>query len=452
MKPTRGESGQTASELRSLAVRELTDLVLSSTDYESALTAVSRLALPDFGAWSVVDVIEPPDSVRRLAVIHPDPEKQRLARTLPEGWPPETEDPIGVPAVMSTRQPHIVRHMTDEMLVGFARNEETLAVLRELGIGSFLVVPLIARDEVLGAVTFVTPSTGYQYTERDLGEAEELAALIALVIHNATLHRDLERARDRADQRAEEAQRQHRDLEQIMEVQARLVRGFSHDVKNPLGAAVGYADLLEAGLMGALTAQQKESMARISVSIRTALELIDDLVAYASSRMGKVDVQPGPADVREIAREIAEEYRAQVEAAGLELQVDLDDEIPRIRSDRIRVRQILGNLLSNAVKYTDEGRVTVRVERRRDGAALPGEESIALAIADTGPGIPAEKQQLLFQEFARLDPSASAGGGLGLAISRSIADALGGRLALDSTPGEGSTFTLWLPLIPADEE
>jgi signal transduction histidine kinase len=420
---------------------------MGSLDYESTLTTVAGLALPDLGGWSIVDVIDPPNVIRRLAVVHPDPEKQRLARLLKDGWPPEKEDPIGAPVVMRTGQPQVVPQVTDEMLVKFARSDENLAVLRALGIGSFLVVPLIARGEAIGAITFVSPDAGHPYDGRSLEIAEELAAMSALVIHNARLHRDIELARNRADQRAEEAERQQRDVERIMELQARLVRGFSHDVKNPLGAAIGYAELLETGVMDTLTSKQMGSMKRIGASIRTAVGLMDDLVAYASSKMGKLEVRLGPTDVRELVLEMVDEYRAQVEAAGLDLQV-YAPELPLIQSDKIRIRQIIGNLLSNAVKYTEEGRVTVRAEFVRDGEpTLPG-ECIAVHVTDTGVGIPLEKQHLLFQEFARLEPAATQGVGLGLAISRLVANALGARITLTSAEGQGSTFSLWLSLTP----
>lgn len=445
------ESGPVVAPAHSLGFRDVLDLVRTSQDYESALGAVARLSLPDFGAWSIVDVIERPDTMRRLAIIHPDPDKQDLARELPVGWPPDTEDPIGAPVAMRTRKPHIVHEVPDEMLVKFARNEENLRALRELGIGSYVVVPLIVGDEVLGAVTFVSDKAGQHYSEADLNEAEEMAALIALVIHNARLHRDTRRAGKQAESAAEEAMQQQRDLEHVMEVQSRLVRGFSHDLKNPLGAALGHADILANGIKGDLAPEQLASVERICSTIQSSLDLIDDLVTYASRKMEKLDIRPAPTDVRAIGREVAEEYRAQVEGAGLELQVELPDDLPLIWSDRIRIRQILGNLLSNAVKYTTEGHVRIGAEVCRTGATPDGGEALALRVSDTGEGIPEEKQDLLFKEFARLEPTETAGVGLGLAISRSIAHALGGEITLQSAGGEGSTFTLWLPLLPVRE-
>ena len=444
-------SGQAVAPTNRLSFRDILDLVRTSQSYESALAAVARLSLPDFGAWSIVDVIERPKTMRRLAIIHPDPDKQELARALPVGWPPDTEDPIGAPVVMRTRKPHIVQEVPDDMLVEFARNEENLRALRELGIGSYVVVPLVVGDEVLGAVTFVSDKAGQRYSEDDLSEAEEMAALIALVIHNARLHRDTRRARKRAERAAEEAMQQQRDLEHVMEVQSRLVRGFSHDLKNPLGAALGHADLLANGIKGDLTPEQLASVTRISTNIQSSLDLIDDLVGYASRKMEKLEIRPAPTSVAAIGREVAEEYRAQVEGAGLELHIELPDELPKIWSDRIRIRQILGNLFSNAVKYTTEGHVRIGADVCRTGATSDGGEALALRVSDTGRGIPDEKQELLFKEFARLEPAETAGVGLGLAISRSIANALGGEITVQSAPGEGSTFTLWLPLLPVRE-
>jgi signal transduction histidine kinase len=435
-----------------LTFREVLDLVRTAEDYESALHAVARLSLPNFGAWSIVDVIQRSDTMRRLAIIHPDPAKQELARELPSGWPPETEDPIGAPVAMRTRETCVVEEVTDEMLVNFARNEENLRALRELGMGSFVVVPLIVGDDVLGAVTFVSDSARSRYAESDLAEAEEIAALIALVIHNATLHRDTRRSRDRAERTAEEAKRQQRDLEQLMEVQARLVRGFSHDLKNPLGAALGHAELLVGGIKGDMAPQQSESVDRISASIRSSLDLIDDLVEYATRKMDKLDIRPGPTDLRQTARELAEEYQAQAESAGLGLQLELAEDLPLITSDKIRIRQIMGNLLSNAMKYAKEGEVGIRAEIRQESPLEGGGEAIAFSVWDTGPGIPEDKRELVFEEFARLDPDATPGVGLGLAISRSIARALGGEITIEGAEGEGSTFTLWLPLVYARDK
>src|SRR6185503_18075276 len=146
-----------------------------------------------------------------------------------------------------------------------------------------------------------------------------------------------------------------------------------------------------------------------------------------------------------LAQEIAEEYRAQGEAKGLDVGCQLPTDFPLVWSDAARIRQILGNLLSNAIKYTPSGGIEIWLALSDDGAAGPGHWA-AIAVADTGPGIPEEKRRLVFEEFTRFEPEAAQGAGLGLAISERVAEALGGRITLESAPGEGSTFTLWLPV------
>jgi PAS domain S-box-containing protein len=248
----------------------------------------------------------------------------------------------------------------------------------------------------------------------------------------------------RAEQEARaEADRRREELERVTESRTRLMRGFSHDVKNPLGAADGYAQLLEEGIMGELSDRQQDSIARIRRSIRTALRLIHDLLELARAEAGQLEIECVATDVTQTAREVAEDFRAQATAAGLAIHVHAPDAL-HADTDPTRLRQILANLLSNAVKYAPQGQVTVDAEARSDGGPRPG-GWIAVRVADTGPGIPEDKRQAIFQEFTRLDPKAQQGAGVGLAISRRIACLMGGDLTVESETGRGSTFTLWLP-------
>jgi PAS domain S-box-containing protein len=254
-----------------------------------------------------------------------------------------------------------------------------------------------------------------------------------------------ERLLDREREARAEAERRREELERVTESRTRLMRGFTHDVKNPLGAADGYAQLLEDGILGELSAKQVESVQRIRRSIQTSLHLIHDLLELARAEAGQIELELVPTDIAELVRETAEDFRAQAAAAGLGLEVRTAEGLPT-RTDPARVRQILSNLLSNAVKYTPEGGITVEAGLRTDGSGPRGGEWIAIGATDTGPGIPAGKRELIFQEFTRLDPEAQHGAGVGLAISRRIARLLGGDITVESEVGRGSTFTLWLPL------
>jgi signal transduction histidine kinase len=242
------------------------------------------------------------------------------------------------------------------------------------------------------------------------------------------------------------AERRREKLARVTESRTRLMRGFSHDVKNPLGAASGYLQLLEEGIMGPLTEKQLRSVDRAGHSIRAALALVEDLLELARAESGALEVEIAPTDIASVAREAADEYRAQAAAKGLALHVEAPEDLPPVPTDGNRVRQVLGNLISNAVKYTADGEVTIRVGGEGNGAPATGTGDLPIAVSDTGKGISPEQQKHLFEEFVRLDPGAEHGAGIGLTISRLIAQALDARITVESKVGQGTTFTLWLPL------
>ena len=244
------------------------------------------------------------------------------------------------------------------------------------------------------------------------------------------------------------------ERKQTTESHERLIRGFTHDVKNPLGAADAYLSLMELGVYGDMSETQTQAVGRARRSIGTALNLVSGLLDIERAEAGLLDIERQRVDVGATTVAIVEEFRAAAGAKGIRLMssVPTGDDSLVVESDVERVRQILANLVSNAVKFTHpNGSVSVSVHvARADDAPGRGRWG-AVAVADNGPGIPLEKQSLVFREFTRFDPEATAGSGIGLAISRRLARALGGEItftSFTSAPGVGSTFTLWLPLEP----
>jgi PAS domain S-box-containing protein len=292
---------------------------------------------------------------------------------------------------------------------------------------SAILVPLIDAGEAIGALVLLRLPGGRRVKEDELERARAFGDLAALAFRKIHLLEDSEERRE--------------ELQRTAESRERLIRGFSHDLRNPLGAADGYLSLIEEGVF-AERDRLELSVARARRSIRSALELIEDLVELARAEAGVMEVETAPVDVRDVVNEMTEEYRAQGKLKGLQVGCSVPEELPIIQSDAQRLRQILGNLLSNAIKYTDEGSVRVTVDVAHDDAA----SWVRIAVADTGPGIPKEKQPFLFEEFRRLEPTIGAGVGLGLAISKRVAEVLGGRITLRSEADQGSEFTVWLPL------
>ena len=252
---------------------------------------------------------------------------------------------------------------------------------------------------------------------------------------------------------AREAEARRREVERVVEARARFIRGITHDLKNPLGAADGYAQLLESGVGGEITAGQREWVERLRRSIRQALAIIDDVLLLSRAETGRLEAEIRGVNLAELVREAVEDHQAAAHAAGIDLRArPAPADFPPVPTDPRRVRQILGNLLSNAIKYTPPGGL-VRVSLASDPASprLGGVPAVGIAVADTGPGIPAEAQEHIFEEFTRVHTGRARGAGLGLAISQRLARLLGGIISVDSVVGEGSTFTLWLPLHGAAE-
>ena len=297
--------------------------------------------------------------------------------------------------------------------------------------GSAIVVPLGSSADPTGAL-FVLSSLPGHFTGEDVARAGIFGHLAALAYEKVGL--------------LEESHERRRVLERVIQSRSRLMRGFSHDVKNPIGAADGFAELLSLGVYGELSPEQRGSIDRMRRSIRSALALIDDLHELARAETGNLALAWEPVDLAALARALGEEYHAAAHGRGLSLLVEAEDDGPVVATDRVRVRQIVANLISNAIKYTSRGSITVRVRGQPAGSSVDERDGAVLEVTDSGAGIAPEKQDYIFEEFSRLGSGEAPGAGLGLAISKLLAQRLGGYITIASEIGSGSTFTLWLPL------
>lgn len=246
------------------------------------------------------------------------------------------------------------------------------------------------------------------------------------------------RSRNLARRLAEE----RRALAESMESRAALVRGITHDVKNPLGAAMGYADLLLDGVgSDPPTPAQATMISRIRKLLHESTATISSLVDLARvDTAEELRVNAHPVDVIALSREVVEDYRAAARERGLTIQVDAPSAANVVITDAGHVRHILGNLVSNAVKYTpDKGRIRVHI------ADAQGQR-VRIAVCDSGHGIAPAMRDRVFEEFVRLDTRAADGHGVGLAISRRLARLLGGELTLGDAPEGGAMFVLELPV------
>jgi signal transduction histidine kinase len=414
---------------RAAFLAEAGRLLSLTVDQASTLLALTKLALPTLGAWCIVDILEEGSAINRLGIYHPDPEMQQLARQLEATWLPEPDDPFGAPAMLRNANTIAITDHIEATLAATAHSAENLHILRQLGIGSLLTVPLVARTKLLGAITFVGAKRGVGYTADEVRLAEDLAGRGALALDNAQVY-------DLALVLRESAETANR-------AKTAFLGAMSHELRTPLNAIGGYIDLLDMGLRGPVTERQHAAFARVKTNQQHLALLVTEILTFARVGSGRVSYVMRDLKVRDVLQHAIDLVEPLFGQKGIVFEGVKGDNTILARGDRERVTQILVNLLSNAIKFTPSGgRISA------EGAAAG--DAVELLISDTGIGIAPEKQEAVFEPFIQLKEGLTdreGGVGLGLSISRDLARAMNGDLTVESAEGKGARFVLALPRV-----
>jgi len=391
---------------------EASAILAASLDYRITVAAVVRLAVPVLGDVCFLDEIGEDGEIRRLEVVFADPKLRDLADRVRLLAPrPGSQSPQA--KVLESGKPLLLAELADSDLQDTPEGGE---MLRAAGLRSMIVVPLLARGQNLGALTFATAASGPHYSSLDLAFAEEIAHRAALAIDNARLYQHATSATRTRDE---------------------LIAAVSHDLKNPLATIVTTAELL------ARSEAPDEKRRRWVESLRKSADamkhLIEDLLDIARIEAGRLTIEEQRCAVGALLAEALDLMQPLAQQKRLRLERQVPGREVYVRCDRPRVLRVLSNLIGNSIKFTSEGGViNIRAEL--------ADREVRFSVTDTGSGIAADEVPHIFERFWQARKTARLGAGLGLAIAKGIVEAHGGQIWAQSGAGKGSTFFFTLPL------
>ena len=292
---------------------------------------------------------------------------------------------------------------------------------------------------MLGAVTFYFADAG-SFSPEKRGLLRIVADQMAATAEKALLIDELRRSNAALVEANAELERQYAAVLQARRLKDEFLANVSHELRTPLTAVLGYISIMQEGISGPLTDGQRHDLTHVKRASERLLDLIESLIELTTLKRGELDVFVEEVDPRRPLREAV----ASVAAPAASVKLRLDEPttmLPMIRSDRKKIYRILVSLLGNAVKFTERGEIVASVRLAND--------RVVYRVQDSGIGIALDAQQYVFDEFRQVDGSATrryGGSGLGLSLAQRLAELLGGTIELRSTLGEGSTFTVELPL------
>jgi PAS domain S-box-containing protein len=400
---------------------EASSALNESLDYETTLAQVTRLAVPRIADWCAVNVVAEDGTIRLLALAHADPAVEQRLRDLSVRYPLDSDAAVGAPKVLRSGEPEFYPTVSDSFWILDVHDDEHVRWLRALQATSYICVPLLARQQRLGAITFTFTQPGRRYDTADLALARELASRAATAIDNARLYR--------------EAQEAVRLRDQFLSI-------ASHELKTPLTTLLGNAQLLQrrARREGDFKERHLHTIDVIADQASRLNKMIAALLDISRIETGHLSIERAPVDLSALAQRVVEEVRPTLDQHTIKY-VALNQPLV-VEGDELRLEQVLQNLIGNAIKYSPQGGpVVVRVARRDAMACVD--------VIDQGIGIPATALPQLFRRFyraANVDAQHISGMGVGLYVVKEIVALHGGKVTVASQEGEGSTFSCCLPL------
>lgn len=402
------------NNLRFLA--EAGKILGSSLDYQTTLNQVAKLAVPQISDWFGIDIFDDKGELQQIAVGHKDPQKIKWAKEMRKKYPPNMEAKNGLPQVLKTGKSELYPFITPEMMEKTARDKEHMQYIKQIGMSSAMIVPLISERKPIGAVTYV--STKRHFTQSDLAIAEELAHRASLAIENARLYNNAQKAITLRDD---------------------FISVASHELKTPITSVKIFTQVLQKHAEQNADEKASQSLGKMDKQIDKLTELIYNLLNITKIQSGQMEFTEKEFDFDTMVHEIVDVLQ---HTSAKHKLVVVGKSNKKILGDEDRIGQVFSNLISNAIKYSpNSDKVVITLTSKRN--------YVGVSIQDFGIGMDKHHLNKIFNRFYRVSGSTDKtfpGLGIGLYISKEIINRHQGKLWAESIPGKGSTFYITLPV------
>lgn len=394
-----------------------------SLDYQDTQKNVIKLIVPELADWCSIQFLDHKNEITKQI-------KSSGSDSLDVPQFPHPQSPYGIQHTLKTGLPVRIPRLSEEDLdLLTMQNEATKKSLQDQGLISYMCIPLAHRNTVLGAITLLNKTA---FSTEDQVIAEELALRFAIALDNSKLYESLRIANAEVEQSKKIA-------EFANQAKSAFLANMSHEIRTPLGAILGFVDLL---LTKELASSESQVWGqKIKSNGAHLLQIIDEILDLSKIESGKIQIDLKEIDLGQMLCDVSGAFIPQARSKNLDFDFVLKNSIPRyVHTDPVRLKQILMNIIGNAIKFTEKGTVSVLVGYSDETQVLEFE------VIDSGIGLSQDQIKNIFQPFSQADPSHSrqfGGTGLGLSLSRSLAQKLGGTVVLQhSEVNEGSAFNI----------
>jgi PAS domain S-box-containing protein len=380
-------------------------VLASSLDYDTVLARVADLTVGSIADWCAIDMLQDDGSVRRFVVAHANPAKREIATQF-EQYVYNPPDVAGVMERLLQGEALLFPELSDDQLAAAAVNENHHRIMRDLGFQSAMVVPLIARSKLLGAITLVCAESGRRYTTDDLTLAEDLAGRAALAVDNARLYGESRRVQE--------------ELLKANEAKDEFLGLVSHELRTPITTIYGGARVLRSRGDRLEPESRDEIVRDIETETERLHRIVENLLVLARVELGE-RIEPEPVLLQRLIDRVTKSFSER--NAGRPIECRVDARLRPVAGEATYLEQVLRNLLSNAEKYSPQGLAIELHVENGGGEAL-------VRVLDQGPGIKPEEAESIFERFYR-SQSAKAkarGLGLGLTVCKRLIEAQSGRV------------------------